>query len=246
MARAGEILALIRGLPLARLDQITKGENIMVLAPHPDDESLGCGGLIAQACALNRPPVVAILTDGTGSHPSSLRYPIARLRDLREQESRQAVKILGLPPERIHFLGFRDTAAPKSGPEFACAVNAMVRLMRIDDCRVLCAPWLHEPHGDHEAAQIIARSAASMTGARLFSYLVWGWTLLPDAILPDGQVAGWRLDISGQLAIKRRGIAAHLSQCTDLISDDPNGFQLPSDLLSAITNCSYEVLLRSV
>ena len=112
MARAGEILALIRGLPLARLDQITKGENIMVLAPHPDDESLGCGGLIAQACALNRPPVVVILTDGTGSHPSSLRYPIARLRDLREQESRQAVRILGLPPERIYFLGFRDTAAP--------------------------------------------------------------------------------------------------------------------------------------
>jgi len=181
MARAGDILALIRALPLVRLDQIIRGENIIVLATHPDDESLGCGGLIAQACALDRPPVIAILTDGAGSHPSSLRYPSTRLRDLREQESRQAVKIRGLPPERIYFLGFRDTAAPPSGPEFACAVNAMVRLMWIYDCRILCAPWLLEPHGDHEAAQIVARSAAGRTRARLFSYLVWGWTLPPNA-----------------------------------------------------------------
>ena len=131
----------------------------MVLAPHPDDESLGCGGLIAQACALGRPPVVTILTDGTGSHPSSLSYPPCRLRDLREREARQAVTTLGLPPDRIHFLGFRDTAAPKSGPDFNCAVSAIVRLMRAYHCRMLCAPWLYEPHGDHEAAQIIARSA---------------------------------------------------------------------------------------
>lgn len=235
----------MRDLPLARLDQISKGETMMVLAPHPDDESLGCGGLIAQACAAGQPPVVVILTDGTGSHPSSPSYPSARLRDLREREARQAAAMLDLPSERIHFLGFRDTAAPKSGPEFVCAVNAIVRLMRACDCRILCAPWLHEPHGDHEAAQIIARSAKSITKARLFSYLVWGWMLPPDAPLPDAQVDGWRLDISSQLPSKRRAIAAHASQCTDLIADDANGFRLPPDLLSAIANCSYEVFLRS-
>jgi len=165
------------------------------------------------------------------------------LRELREQEARRAVKILGLPPERIHFLGFRDTAAPKSGIAFASAVNAMVRLIREYNCRILCTPWLHEPHSDHEAAHIIARSAARMAKARLLSYLIWGWTLTIDAALPDSQVDGWRLDISKQLSDKRRAIAAHLSQFTDLISDDPRGFQLPSDLLSAITNWPYEVYL---
>jgi LmbE family N-acetylglucosaminyl deacetylase len=236
----------MRDLPLSRLDQITNGETAMVLAPHPDDESLGCGGLIAQACALGQPPIVAILTDGTGSHPLSPSYPSARLRDLREREARQAVDILGLPPGRVHFLGFRDTVAPKSGPEYLCAVNAIIRLMCAYDCRILCAPWLHEPHGDHEAAQIIARSAASITNALLLSYLVWGWTLPPDAALSGTQVDGWRLDISDQLPMKQRAIAAHASQYTDLISDDPNGFRLPSDLLTAITNCPYEVLLRSL
>jgi LmbE family N-acetylglucosaminyl deacetylase len=245
MAFAADVLAQMRDLPLVRLEEIAQGETIMVLAPHPDDESLGCGGLIAQACALGRPPVVMILTDGTGSHPSSPSYPPCRLRDLREREARKAVAALGLPLERIHFLRFRDTAAPKSGPDFDCAVAALVRLIRVYNCRTLCAPWLYEPHGDHEAAQLIARSTARIAKARLLSYLVWGWTLAPDAALPDEQVDGWRLGISDQLALKRRAIAAHLSQYTDLISDDPNGFRLPSDLLSAITNCPYEVLLRS-
>jgi LmbE family N-acetylglucosaminyl deacetylase len=245
MARAANVLAQMRDLPLARLEEITNGETIMVLAPHPDDESLGCGGLIAQACALGQPPVVTILTDGTGSHPSSPSYPSCRLRYLREYEARQAVATLGLPPDRIHFLGFRDTAAPKSGPDFDCAVTGIVRLMRAYDCRMLCAPWLYEPHGDHEAAQLIARSAARITKAQLLSYLVWGWTLAPDTVLPGRQVDGWRLGICDQLALKRRAIAAHVSQYTDLINDDPNGFRLPPKLLSAITNCPYEVLLGS-
>lgn len=246
MARAGDILARMRELPLARLDQITNGENVMVLAPHPDDESLGCGGLIAQACALGQPPIVAILTDGTGSHPSSPSYPPVRLRDLREREARQAVDLLGLPPERIHFLRFRDTAAPTFGPAFNCAVTTIVRLMRSYHCRILCAPWFYEPHGDHEAAQLIARSAASVTDALLLSYLVWGWTLPADTTLPDEQVDGWRLGIADQLAIKRDAIASHASQYTDLIDDDPNGFRLPAGLLSAVTDHPYEVLLRSL
>jgi LmbE family N-acetylglucosaminyl deacetylase len=246
VARAGDILARMCDLPLARLNQITSGENVMVLAPHPDDESLGCGGLIAQACALGQPPIVAILTDGTGSHPASPAYPPSRLRALREREARRAVELLGLPAERIHFLRFRDTAAPTSGPAFTCAVISIVRLMRAHHCRILCAPWLYEPHGDHEAAQLIARSAVRMTQTLLLSYLVWGWTLPADATLPDEQVDGWRLGIADQLAIKRKAIAAHASQYTDLIDDDPNGFRLPSGLLSAVTGRPYEVLLRSL
>jgi LmbE family N-acetylglucosaminyl deacetylase len=47
----------------------------MVLAPHADDESLGCGGLIAELVAKARPPMIVILRDGTGSHPLSREIP---------------------------------------------------------------------------------------------------------------------------------------------------------------------------
>ena len=60
--------------------------------------------------------MVAVLTDGTGSHPESRDYPAPRLCALREQEAREAVRILGLAPERACFLGQRDTAAPTARP----------------------------------------------------------------------------------------------------------------------------------
>ena len=112
-------------------------------------------------------------------------------------------------------------------------------------CDILCAPWRYEPHGDHEAAYLIARAAAREAGAMLLSYLVWGWTLAPSAFLPDETIRGWRLNISQSLALKRRAIAAHRSQYGNLIRDDPNGFRLPANLLDEVTRRPYEVFLQS-
>jgi LmbE family N-acetylglucosaminyl deacetylase len=245
MALASEVLNQMNNLPLASLRQITRGATVMILAPHPDDESLGCGGLIAQACAAGQPPIVTVLTDGTGSHPSSASYPPHRLRDLRENEARLAVSILGLPANRIIFLGVRDTAVPKSGAAFQSVMAAIVLLLRRFRCGILCAPWRYDPHGDHEAAYFIARAAAQQARITLLVYPVWGWTLALSALLPDESISGWRLDIAGNLAAKRRAIAAHASQYGELIRDDPNGFRLPGRLLNGITRRPYEVLLRS-
>jgi LmbE family N-acetylglucosaminyl deacetylase len=244
MSRAADIFSRLRALPLVGVDTITDNGAVMVLAPHADDESLGCGGLIVELAAKGRPPVIVIVTDGTGSHPFSRTYPPARLRALREREALQAVTILGLPAERLHFLRLRDTATPQSGPEFNSTVTALANLMRDNGCRMLCAPWLYDPHCDHEAAQLIARAVAKRTGAALLSYPVWGWLLADETPLPDSPVEGWRLDIQKHLALKRRAIAAHASQYSDLITDDPNGFRLPGNLLSVFDQ-PYEVFLRT-
>ena len=96
--------------------QLTGGRGVVVVAPHPDDESLGCGGLIAACCAHGIEVRLVVLSDGTGSHPNSQRYPAARLRDLREAELRQATSILGLPEHAIACLRLRDRAVPERGP----------------------------------------------------------------------------------------------------------------------------------
>ncbi len=87
---------------------------ILVLAPHPDDESLGCGGLIAQADVAGRPPTVTILTDGAGSHPNLRDWPPEPLRALREQEALRALGYFGLSGERAALLRYPDTAAPNA------------------------------------------------------------------------------------------------------------------------------------
>src|ERR1700722_17819790 len=85
-----------RTLPFGTLDDVTGPGCGLILAPHPDDESLGCGGLIAAGCHARRAPIVAILTDGAMSHPGSKAYPGERLVRLREAEARGAASLLGL------------------------------------------------------------------------------------------------------------------------------------------------------
>ncbi|PPQ28896.1 PIG-L deacetylase family protein [Rhodopila globiformis] len=233
MSTAADFHACWRVLPVSNLDTIIGNGTCLVLAPHPDDESLGCGGLIAACVAADRAPLVAFLTDGAGSHAGSRAYPPARLRTVRAQEAREAAAALGLPAHRLVFLEQPDTAAPHHGPAFDAVVAKLLTLVRQEAaCTAIVAPWRHDPHCDHEAAAIVAAAVAGTVGIRSVAYPVWGWTLPADTALPEAPGAGWRLDVAAFLAAKRRAIQAHRSQFGGLITDDPNAFSLPADLLS--------------
>ena len=156
----------MRNLPVATLDAVAPG-TALVLAPHADDESLGCGGLIAMASARGRPPIIVCVTDGTGSHRSSPTYPAARLRQVREAELRAAAAILGVASERVRFLGLPDAGAPLEGPEFEDAAQRVARLVRVHAIETLFATWSHDPHCDHEATARLGEAVAAVTGARL-------------------------------------------------------------------------------
>jgi len=240
MTTAADFHLYWKHLPLGQpLDVIGHG-TCLILAPHPDDESLGCGGLIAACVAAGRPPLVAVLTDGAGSHPNSRAFPPDRLRAVRTKEARDAVAFLGLPADRVVFLNQPDTAAPHDGPDFDVVVARLVALIRQEpECTTILAPWRYDPHCDHEAASLAAKAAAGITGIRNVAYPVWGWTLPGTAPIPGSPAPGWRLDISTFLPAKRAAIQAHQSQYGDLITDDPDGFRLPPALLS-VFNSPYE------
>ena len=91
MITAGELHKRWRALPVGSLDDVIGTGTCLILAPHPDDESLGCGGLIAACCAAARPPLVVILTDGSQSHPQSNLHSPPKLAALREAEATEAV-----------------------------------------------------------------------------------------------------------------------------------------------------------
>jgi LmbE family N-acetylglucosaminyl deacetylase len=241
---AGEAHRRMRGLPFAPLSVLTGGSSPLILAPHPDDESLGCGGLIASCVAADMPPVVAFLTDGTGSHPGSRSHPPAVLCQLREQEARDAAGALGLGADNLAFLRLPDRFAPQDGPEFEAAVTQLADLATARNCAVLFAPWRHDPHCDHAAAHLLVCELARRTGLAAWSYPVWGWTL-PEETELDAAPAGVRLDISRHLPAKRAAIAAHRSQHGGVITDDPDGFVLPADMLGYFDR-PYEVFLDPI
>ncbi|WP_428376887.1 PIG-L deacetylase family protein [Lichenicoccus sp.] len=243
--RAGTLHATLLALPVVADDPLLHAGRALILAPHADDETLGCGGLIATLCRQRRPPYVLVVTDGTGSHPNSRAWPSARLRALREAEALAATAHLGLDAADLGFLRLRDTAAPRAGAAFAAVCTRIAAVAEEQGCDTLLAPWLLDPHGDHEAVQRMAQRVAASRGLRLLSYPVWGWLIAPDVELaPRLPIRGFRLDVSAHLQRKAEAIRLHASQYGDLITDDPDGFRLPASLL-AVFEAPFETFLET-
>ncbi len=242
--KASAFFDAVRDLPLGTLDDLTGGEPFVVLSPHPDDESLGAGGLIAAAWARGQHAEVILVTDGAGSHPHSKTYPAERLIDLRRKELEQAGTALGLPAGRLTFLSLPDTRAPTSGALFDSAVVTMEGVIRQAGAKTVFATWKHDPHCDHEATAAMASALRSHDPSlRLWAYPIWGWHLEAGAVVDTSPPKGFRLDISPWLAVKRAAISAHRSQMSDLIDDDPDGFRFTPETLAPFLG-SYEYFIE--
>ena len=242
---AGELLDAAHSLPFRFVRDALQGRPFVVVAPHPDDESLACGGLIADACEQGLRAKVVIVSDGAGSHPNSRAYPPDRLASLREEEARQAGAELGLKPGEMLFLGLPDRFVPYKGEDAERAIGIIADCVTEIGAGSLFVSWRHDPHCDHEASYAIAREVQRRVGkVRLFEYVVWGHTLPPSTEV-DPIRSGFRISIDqAAMEKKRRAIAAHRSQTTPLIDDDPGGF-LFSQIDLAHFDLPYEFFLES-
>ena len=241
---SGELLAAAHSFPFRPLREMLEDQPCIVIAPHPDDESLACGGLLAEACRQGLRGKVVVVSDGVGSHPNSKAYPPDRLRFLREEEARQAAAELGLKPEDILFLGLPDRFVPSEGEEAERAIGAIADCAREIGARSLFVSWRHDPHCDHEASYQIARAVQRRFGKlRLFEYVVWGHTLPPSTEVDP--IGGFRVQVDQEaLEKKRRAVAAHRSQTTSLIDDDPDGFRFTQSGLARF-DLPYEFFFES-
>jgi LmbE family N-acetylglucosaminyl deacetylase len=219
---------------------------MLIIAPHQDDETLGCGGLIASASALGLRPRVAYLTDGAASHTGSPTWPASRIAATRRREAIEALDILGVSPPDIRFLDWPDAAprAPGSVP-YESTVAEMLAWMGEFAPRGLWSPWGGEAHCDHRAAAQLARDLATRwAGARPIaemSYLVWGWAeagLIEAARLQRP----WALPCRQTVPLRRRALARHRTQLTDIIDDADRGFTIPAGL-AAVTDRTFEIYL---
>ena len=223
------------GLPLRPPRAVEAFGRTLVVAPHPDDESLGCGGALALLARLGLDVRVLVVSDGRGSHPRSKAWPPPRLAALREAETQEALATLGLGRADVRFLRLPDTQVPF--PDHAGFGDAVARCRDEIEAfgpETILLPWRRDPHCDHRASWLIADAA--LEGAdpqpRRIEYPVWIWEHPDSDDAPrPGEVVAWRLDVRGALAQKGAAIAAHRSQTTALIDDDPGGFRLLPSVL---------------
>jgi LmbE family N-acetylglucosaminyl deacetylase len=198
----------LAGLPPLRL---TLPRRLVVVAPHPDDEVLGAGGLLQHMARLGVETVVLAVTDGEASHPGAgaLGYDLPALRSA---EAQVALERLGCGATRIRRLGLPDGAVAEQLEDLTAALG---HLLRPDD---LClTPWRSDGHADHEATGTATIAAARTTGASFLEYLVWTWhwTTPASEAIPWSQSR--RLDLGRrQTARKRWATHAYASQIRPL------------------------------
>lgn len=180
--------------------------NILVISPHPDDESIGCGGTIRKHILDGDAVEVIFLTSGEkGGHGR----PEDETIRVREEEARAAAEILGI--SKIDFWRQPDGALKIS--------EDMVSLLRekieTSDIALIYVPHEEENHPDHQAAaRLVSMAVGTMKGG-MVKPIVWMyevWTPL--------QNIGHIVDISPFIEDKRRAIQAHKSQCDILKFDE--------------------------
>ena len=210
---------------------LVNGENpcsrLVVVAAHPDDESLGAGGLIATAAAAGLAVYVVLLTAGEASHPDSPTLARHALATRRLAEAERALGILA-PEAPLVFLGATDGGV--RGVE-AEVTASLVELIGDGRSTLLAAPWRHDGHPDHEAAGRAAAAAALRTGARLAEYPVWMWHKDQPDEAPWSQMR--RINLSPQVAQRKwLAIHAHTSQVQPLSPLPEDGVLLPGRVLA--------------
>jgi len=236
-------------LPWQAIESITAAQ-MLVVAPHPDDECLGCGGAIAllkqQACDLR----LLVITDGTMSHPNSQRFPAAALQALRESETRAAMAVLGLESEAITFLRLQDGAVPTTGQAFERAVNQCCDYLARVQPQVVFLPWRFDPHPDHRASWRLLNAALIRLrfAVRRIEYPIWDWDVAQRNKFSeqiDNPIIAWRLNIQNVISQKQQAILLYRSQISDLIDDDPDGFRLSDEMITQFSQ-PWEVYFEEI
>ena len=184
---------------------------VVVVAAHPDDETLGAGGLVAHAHRLGLEVDVVVATRGEACHPRSPTHTPRQLAALRVDELDAAVAVLS-PGTRPAVLGLPDGAVAEHEEDL---VDRLVT--RVGDGRgtLVVATWRGDGHPDHEAVGRAAAVTAARTGARLLEYPVWFWHWGTPGDAP--WEAGQRLDLDETTRqTKRSAVAAHRTQVRPL------------------------------
>lgn len=187
---------------------------LVVVAPHPDDEVLGAGGLMRMAGAAGCPVEVVAVTDGEASHARSQRITPSRLRTVRAAERRRALAALGVRAP-VARLGLPDAGGPALEAEVAERLGA-----HLGPDAVVLAPWRHDGHPDHEAVGRAVAAVAAATGALLGEVEVWA-KVRPPAAPPPGAV---RVVLAGDhRAAKVRAARCFTSQVEALGPEPEDG-----------------------
>ncbi len=230
---------VLSSLPGLVWPELSEG-HVVVVAPHPDDEVLGLGGMLVELARRGHRITVVAVTDGEASHPRSPTTSRDAMASRRCAERGEALVRLGLRAAEVVRLRCADGRVTEDATLGA-------RLLPILEDAALClAPWLGDGHPDHDAAGRAALDAGFRAGVPVLEYPVWMWHWATERDSDNATAVPWkrarRVDLSLEaLAAKQDAIAAYRSQIAPL-SDAPGDEALLPEAVLARFVRPFEVV----
>ena len=202
---------------------------MLIVVPHPDDEVLGVGGLIAMQRMRGVDVVIAAVTDGESCYLGSFG-----LCQIREKEQEGALRRLGVDGDKITRLKFPDSGVASKE---TALVERLIQL--VPENAHIVAPWPGDFHPDHEACGRAAAEVARRTGSTLSFYFFWTWHRGTIELISNLSLSCLLLDRDIVVA-KTEALLHHQSQ---LVRE--SGEPILPDLLLAPARRPYEVFLAA-
>jgi LmbE family N-acetylglucosaminyl deacetylase len=234
-------------------------QSALVFSPHPDDESLGCGGTIAKKKQAGANVKLVHVSDGGASTTLISR---GELTAMRRRECVDAGRVLGV--DDIYFLEFPDGHLWE---HIAAASDRVEEILRRERPEQVFVPYLREPMrqaSDHVAVTRIVFEALRRFNkpVRVWEYPVWFWLqwpwvgfrqntppIKPKHILKNSVLGGfgvrgllelkYQVYVADVLQQKRAAIAQHKSQMEKLIND-PRWITLEELSNGELMDCFYQ------
>ena len=168
-AHIGYLRMMTSGREALRLDGTT-----LIVAPHPDDEVIGCGGLIARLMAEGKTPHIVVMTGGGGSHRGCCSTPESEIVSARRQLTRDALAILGVPETNIHELDFVDGNISAENKQEMRRLSGLISELQLQPDNILVPHW-GEGWNDHVTTARIIRNLVGDKPIKIWEYCVWMW-----------------------------------------------------------------------
>lgn len=200
---------------------------VLVFAPHPDDEVLGCGGAIARRIADGWNVYVVFMTDGSHSHSHVSQDQI---KTIRRKEAMKANNILGIPETNLFFLDFEDGRL-KDNKKTAC--NMVNEILSQKQPVEVYYPGTFDMHKDHKATRSVVESCLNSVKVRptTWQYMMrpfkgFRLRLLPLIVLEFinrkmKRKKPVRLNISEFLSLKEKALSCYESQISAIEGENP-------------------------
>lgn len=204
----------------------------VVVAPHPDDEIIGAAALIRELRLHRCKVTVIVVSDGAGSHRSSVRWPPKKLIAERRRESLCALRRLSVLPGQVRFLGLPDGRLAPQIDECKRRLARAIRTVASPD--LIVGPVAFDDHPDHRAVALALRPAGR--GRVSYGYGVWPPRIGFRGIRRTAVMRGGSI-------FKRSVIRVHRSQL-GAIKDDPSGFAIARHELEAFSHPIERFMVR--